>query len=204
MKQFRLEKDSGFTLVEMMVSLGIGMVIVAAVTTTFMTQTKVYNAQEHVNDMQQNARAALDMIARELKMAGYKPNTGPVYGLGALGVNLDNTKLVIEADLNEDNSINGTAGSLERITYAYNSGTKQITRRLGSGTSSVFADNITAFNFTYLKADGVTPATLAAEIRQVKIDITAKTAAPDPSFPGNSGYRTYQVSATITPPNLGY
>ena len=204
MKRLRSGKNTGFTLVEMMVSLGVGMVVVAAVTTTFMTQTKIYSAQEQVNDMQQNARAALDVITRELKMAGYKPNTGAVTGLTASGVNLDNTKLVIEADLNGDNSIDGAAGSLERISYAYNSITKRITRRLGSGTSDIFADNITAFSFTYLKADGVTPATLASQIRQVKIDITAKTAAPDPSFPQNGGYRTYQVSATITPPNLAY
>jgi type IV pilus assembly protein PilW len=203
MKRLQLQRNDGFTLVEMIVSMGIGMVILAAVTTTFMSQTKIYSAQEQVNEMEQNARGALDVITRELKMAGYKANTGAVYGLGALGVNLDNTNLVIEADLNGDNSIDGTAGSLERITYAYNNSTKQITRRLGSGTSSVVADNITAFIFTYLKADGTT-ATLANQIRQVKIDITAKTAAPDPNYTGNGGYRTYQVSATITPPNLAY
>jgi len=203
MKRLRILRNTAFTLIEMMVSIGIGMVVVAAVTTTFMSQTKIYNAQEQINEMEQNARAALDVITRELKMAGYKPNTGPVYGLGALGVNFDNTKLVIEADLNADNSIDGSAGSLERISYAYNSSSKRITRRLGSGTSDVLADNITAFNFTYLKADGTT-ATLASQIRQVRIDITAKTAAPDPNYTANGGYRTYQVSATITPPNLGY
>jgi len=203
MKRLRIRKNTGFTLVEMMVSIGIGMVVVAAVTTTFVTQTKVYNAQEQINEMQQNARAALDVITRELKMAGYKPNTGAVTGLTASGISLDNSKLIIEADLNGDNSIDGSAGSLERIRYEYNSSNKQIRRRLGSGTSDVFADNITAFNFTYLKADGTT-ATLASQIRQVKVDITAKTAAPDPNYTANGGYHSYQVSATITPPNLGY
>jgi len=203
MKRLQIQRNDGFTLIEMMVSMGIGMVILAAVTTTFMSQTKIYSAQEQVNEMEQNARAALDVITRELKMAGYKPNTGAVTGLTASGVNLDSTNLIIEADLNGDNSIDGSGGSLERITYAYNSGNKQITRRLGSGTSDVFADNVTAFNFTYLKADGTT-ATLASQIRQVKIDITAKTAAPDPNYTDNGGYRTYQVSATITPPNLAY
>lgn len=203
MKQSRLRRNNGFTLVEMMVSIGIGMAVIAAVTTTFMSQTRIYNAQEQVNEMEQNARGALDVITRELKMAGYKANTGPVYGLGASGVNFDTTKLVIEADLNGDNSIDGAAGSQERITYAYNSSTQEITRRLGSGTSDVFADNITAFNFTYLKSDGGT-AMLANEIRQVAIAITARTATPDPNYQDNGGYRTYQVSATITPPNLAY
>ena len=57
---------NGFTLVELLVSMSIGMVLLAAVTTTFMSQTRIYNAQEQVNEMQQNARGALDIITREL------------------------------------------------------------------------------------------------------------------------------------------
>jgi type IV pilus assembly protein PilW len=183
--------------------MGLGMVVLAAVTTTFMTQTRFYSAQEQVNEMEQNARGALDIISRELKMAGYKTNTGAVAELTASGVNLNDTNLVIETDVDGNNSINGSAGSLERITYSYNSSNKQITRRLGSGTSEVLADNITAFDFTYLNAAGGT-ATLASEIRQVQLNITAKTAKPDPNYTSNNGYREYQVTATITPPNLGY
>jgi type IV pilus assembly protein PilW len=65
---------NGFTLVELLVSMSIGMVLLAAVTTTFMSQTRIYNAQEQVNEMQQSARGALDIITREVKMAGYNPN----------------------------------------------------------------------------------------------------------------------------------
>jgi hypothetical protein len=36
----------------------------------------------------------------------------------------------------------------------------------------------------------------------VSISITARTAKPDPNYTSNSGYRTYTVTATITPPNL--
>ena len=199
-----LKKREGFTLMELLVAMGIGMVVLAAVTTTYISQTKFYNAQEQINEMQQNALGALDLITRELKMAGYKPNSGAVAQLTASGVNLDNTQLVIEADLNGNNSIDGSAGSLERISYAFNSSNNQITRKLGSGTAEVFAHNISAFTFTFLNADGVTPATLASEIRQVKIDITARTSKPDPAYTANGGYRTYQVSATTTPTNLAY
>lgn len=206
MRLQKLERSEGFTLIELLVAMGLGMVALAAVTTTFMTQTKFYNAQEQINEMEQNARGALDIISRELKMAGYKRDTsgtGPVTGLTASGVNLDNSNLVIETDVNSDNSIDGSAGSLERITYSYNSANKQITRRLGSGTSEVLADNITAFTFTYHKSDGTT-ATLASQIRQVELNITARTAKPDPNYTSNNGYREYPVTARITPPNLGY
>ena len=191
-----LKKPQGFTLMELLVAMGIGMVVLAAVTSTYMSQLKFYNAQEQVNEMQQNALGTLDLISREVKMAGYKPNSGAV-----TGVNLDSTQLVIEADLDSNSSIDGLAGSLEKISYAFNLSNNQITRKLGAGNADVFAHNISDFTFTFLRADGVTPATLASEIRQVKIDVTARTAQPDPA---NGGYRTYQVSLTITPPNLAY
>src|ERR671925_2289505 len=67
----------GFTLVEVLVSMAIGMVVIAAVTNTFIMQSKFYNAQEQVNEMQQNARAAIDTMSREIKMAGYDPKIPP-------------------------------------------------------------------------------------------------------------------------------
>jgi type IV pilus assembly protein PilW len=202
MKRFKNQK--AFTLMELMVAMGLGMVIIAAVTTTFNSQTKFYSSQEQINEMQQNARGAMDIISRELKLAGFKNNDGaPPTGLTASGVNLDTTNLVIQADLDGNNLIDTTAGSLENISYSYDSTNNRIKRRLGSAASDVLAENITNFTFTYLKADGTT-ATLASQIRQVKIDITARTAKPDPDYSANGGYRTFTISETITPPNLAF
>ena len=39
-------------------------------------------------------------------------------------------------------------------------------------------------------------------VRRVTISITARTARPDPSYAANNGYRTYQLTADVTPPNL--
>lgn len=200
------KNDAGFTLIEMLVAMGIGMVMIAAVTTTFNSQTRFYNAQEQINDMQQNARGALDVISRELKLAGYKSGTGTVTGLTASGVNLDSSNLVIQADLNQDNQITVASSAsdpdkLEQVTYSFSSTNKRIQRRLGSLASDIFADNITSFTFEYLTSTGAT-ATLASNIRQIRITITAQTAKPDPNYTVNGGYHTYTVSETITPPNL--
>jgi type IV pilus assembly protein PilW len=173
------------------------MVVLAAVTTTFMAQAKFYNAQEQINEMQQNARGALDVITRELKMAGYKPNGGAFDG-----VTYSASQLLMQADLDSSGTITNSSTANEQITYAYDSVNKQITRKMGSGTAEVLADNITAFAFSYYDGNGAATTT-SANIRQVKVDITAKTAKPDPNYTSNNGYRTYQISATITPPNLG-
>jgi type IV pilus assembly protein PilW len=196
MHRLKLTKTEGFTLIELMVSMGIGMVVLAAVTTTFMLQTKVYNAQQQINEMEQNARGVLDVITRELKMAGYKPNGGSFSG-----VTYSTTQLMIQTDLDASGGISSSTTANEQITYAYDSTNKQITRAVGSGSALVLADNITAFTFSYLDSTGASTTT-SANIRQVSISITARTANPDPNYTSNGGYRTYTVTATITPPNL--
>lgn len=187
---------AGFTLLELMVSMSIGMVILAAVTTTFMSQTKIYNAQEQTNEMQQNARGILDIITRELKMAGYKPNGGSFSG-----ITYSTTQLMVQADLNSDGAISTSSTANEQITFVYDSANQRITRTVGSGSAQILADNITAFNFSYLDATGAAT-TVSGDIRQVSISVTAVTDKPDPDYTLNGGYRTYTVSATITPTNL--
>jgi type IV pilus assembly protein PilW len=197
MQYCKLRTITGFTLTELMVAMGIGMVVLAAVTTTFMAQARFYNAQEQINEMQQNARGALDLITRELKMAGYRPNGGTFDG-----VTYSVSQLMIQADLDGNGAISTSSSANEQITYAYDSTNKRITRKMGTGTVEVLADNITAFTFNYLNSSGATTST-SSSIRQVAISITAITAKPDPNYSSNSGYRTYQITAAITPPNLG-
>jgi type IV pilus assembly protein PilW len=179
-----------------MVSMGIGMVILAAVTTTFMSQTRIYNAQEQINEMQQNARGALDIISREVKMAGYNPN-----GASFLGVTYSTTQLMVQADLDSSGGISASSTANEQIIYAYDAGNNRITRTVGSGTAQILAEHISGFTFGYLDSNG-TATTTSANIRQVSISITAITARQDPNYTSNGGYRTYIVSATITPGNL--
>jgi type IV pilus assembly protein PilW len=195
-RSINFRNPNGFTLVELMVSMGIGMVIIAAVTTTFMSQTRIYNAQEQINEMQQNARGALDIISRELKMAGYKPNGG-----GFNGVTYNTSQLMIQADLDSSGGISTSSTANEQIVYAYDAANNRITRTVGGGTAQVLAEHIAAFDFTYLDSTG-TATMMTADIRQVSISITAITAKPDPNYTADGGYRTYIVSATITPGNL--
>jgi type IV pilus assembly protein PilW len=179
-----------------MVAMALGMIVLAAVTTTFISQTRFYNAQEQVNEMEQNARGAMDVISRELKMAGYNPN-----GASFSGVTYSTSQLLIQADLDGDGTISTSSTSNEKITYAYDSANSTITRAQGNGTAAVLADNITAFTFGYLDANGAATTT-TANVRQVSLSVTAQTAKPDPNYSSRSGHRTYTLTTTITPINL--
>jgi len=197
MRESRDNNAAGFTLTELMVALAIGMVVIASVAGTFRAQTRQNKAEEEISQLHQNVRGALDLMSRELMQAGYKAP-----GDSVTGVTYNATQLLIQADLNTNGSIDTSNTSLEYIIYTRNSGTNQITRQLGTGgTPEIVADNITACTFTYKDASN-TATTTSSLIREVTITITGQTAKPDPSYSSNGGYRTYQLSADITPPNL--
>lgn len=61
----------GFTLVEILAAILISSLLTAAIYSFFITQHHAYTVQEQVVEMEQSTRAAMDMIRRELRMAGH-------------------------------------------------------------------------------------------------------------------------------------
>jgi prepilin-type N-terminal cleavage/methylation domain-containing protein len=59
----------GFTLIELLIAMTVGLVVIGAAYQSFVTQQKTYRVQREVTEMLQNARAAVDFMARELRMA---------------------------------------------------------------------------------------------------------------------------------------
>ena len=199
-------KESGFTLIELLIAMTIGLIILTALSSTFLMQRKIYDVQEQVAEMVQNARAAMDMMSREIRMGGYDPTDA-----GFDGITYDADQLEIKADMyqttNTGNPDGDTDDSNENIIYTYydeNSAYPyQIKRKTGTGNFVSFAENIEAFTFDYLDSNG-NPTTTTADIRQIKITITARTARPDRDYSANSGYRTYTLTSFITPRNLAF
>jgi type IV pilus assembly protein PilW len=200
-----IKHSPGFTIIELLVSMTISLVVLAAVAKTFTVQTRQNSAEEQMAQMQQNVRGALDLMVREIQMAKYDP-AGTAFPAGTYGITYSASQLEVKSDVADSNGTISTAtGSVEDIIYAFDSTNFYITRTLGSsGTADIVADNITSFTFAYYDANGtaVTSAANSGSIRKVTITIAARTAKPDPGYTTNNGYRTYQVTADITPPNL--
>jgi type IV pilus assembly protein PilW len=194
-------KESGFTLVELLIAMTIGLIILAALSSTFLMQRKTYDIQEQIVEMVQTARAAMDMMSREIRMAGYDP-TGT--GFDGIPYNADPSTVDVYADLNDIPGIDNPTGSYEHITYSYDSANNQIDRNTNTGGGNKpFAENIDDFNVLYQDADGNATAT-TADIRQIKITITARTSKADADYSANNGYRTHTLTSFITPRNLAF
>lgn len=191
-------RERGFTLVELLAALALSLIILTALSATFVFQSRTYDAQEQAAQMVQTARAAMDMVTREVRMAGYNPR-----GVTFDGIALDNTALRIRADLNGDGDTNDAN---EYVVYTYDNANERINRQywvFAMAVSQPFAENISNASVTYLDGTGSAAASSAA-IRQVLISITARTEKPDPNYPPNNGYRTYTLTSLITPLNLDF
>ena len=78
------ENQQGFTLVELMAAVLITVVIVTATMTTVVTSNRANVVNTQVADTQQNVRLAIDLLSRDIKLAGYNYNaTDP--GTAAVG-----------------------------------------------------------------------------------------------------------------------
>lgn len=61
----------GFSLVELMVAITIGLILLAGISSVMVSTKKSYNTQDSLSRLQENARIALMIMSRELKNAGY-------------------------------------------------------------------------------------------------------------------------------------
>jgi len=189
----------GFTLVEVLIAMAIGGLLLGAVISTFLMQSKSYDVQEQMTEVVQTARAAMDMISREVRMAGYDPT-----GAGFDGIPYHVAQLQLLADLRGANATDPPDGDTndpnENIIYAYDGKNLQIDRNTGGGNQP-FAENIEAFSFAYLDGDGC-PTTMTDDIRQIRVTITARTARSDAEYSAHGGYRTFTLASLVTPANL--
>lgn len=186
----------GFSLVEMVIAMAVGLVVLGSMYSVFTIQNKTFSNQEEIVSMQQNVRAGMDMMAREIGMAGYDPAMANAF----IGVTVSSAQLQIQADLDGNGAIDTT--SQENIVYVYDATNKRITRNIGAGAQP-FVENVDAFTFAYLDSSGTVTAD-SASVRRIRITITGRTVKPDPSYSANGGYRTYTLNTVVAPRNLAY
>lgn len=182
-----INKPHGFTLIELVITLAVSGILMAGVYTAFLSQQNSYLAQEQVAEMQQNIRAGLDMMVRDIRMAGFDPDSTGNYGITT--ANSGRFEFTLD-----DPDTPGTALSIAYDLYAPGHGGIALGRSENSGLRSAVAEDIEALEFLYVLADG-TPvlaptATELEDIHSVQISILASTRQPDKNYTHNDTYTT--------------
>jgi len=205
-KERKSMAGSGFTLVELLVVIAIVGVIMAGIYRVYYAQQKSYLVQEQVAAMQQNLRAAMYYMERDIRMAGCDPNRNS----GAAMVTANALSINFTMDINDDSGTGNPDGDVsdtnENITYSL-SGTNLVR----NGAGNIIAENIDAIDFVYL--DGSDPPNVLnpggidvpsiniPNIRSVEITLVARTGHTDRGYSDTDIYQNQQGRAILPAQN---
>lgn len=150
----------GFTLVELLVGMLLGLVAAAAMTALVRVGVAAWERAGAQAERALEIAAAADQLARDLRVAGYDPTAAGIVGLTVTA----RDRVEITADLDGDGVIDAT--SEERIGYRVAPTSRSLQRIVGAQTLPILAE-VTAFTLAYRMADGGAldpddPATAAA------------------------------------------
>lgn len=70
-KRLILSRQTGFSLMELMIAITIGFIVVAGVGYLYLGSSQTFKAQDNLSAIQENSRFALDTMSRDIRMAGY-------------------------------------------------------------------------------------------------------------------------------------
>ncbi|HUF90670.1 MAG TPA: prepilin-type N-terminal cleavage/methylation domain-containing protein [Gemmatimonadota bacterium] len=163
----------GMTLVEMMIAMVIVGIMGVALVGFLRAQHQTVLRQNNGVLATQNARAAVDMLARELRNAGYSPR-GAVSGARIWAMQSDSVSWT--ADMNADgDTLDSSAGLWdERLAY-YVQGSNLMRATPADGAVAV-TDNVDSLRLAYFDGDGVATADPAV-VEQVQIRLFYSTPA---------------------------
>lgn len=153
-----LTLNTGFTILEILIALTLGMIFIAAICTLIIDQTQTHEDHQMKVMMQQNGRAALSVISNELMLAGYSPKPRADGGIGRLaGVEIGKIdEIKVTFDRNGNGKIkrliyhnNGTTSTdyKEQPSFAFNE-TRKCVDRNDNNTNALLED-VEAFRVLY-------------------------------------------------------
>ena len=166
-----MRNDSeGHTLFELVIAMALAAILITAIYQIHAVRLKSHVKQQLAVEMQQNIRAAVSLMKREIRMAGYDPASTD--GLDNDGNTvIDNAEESADTGIHIagrnriqftfDNDADMTINSAERVTYGYankydgnqdgiaDAGAAPLGRQTGAGTLIPVAENIQAVGFAY-------------------------------------------------------
>jgi len=204
MRASTLRGQAGFTLVELMVAMSIFLLILVGIFQVFDPSHRAYQTSERKLDVQQNARVAMDTMARQIRMTGYFPeniDTDTANDLSNRIQAASESALAIAGDLDGSGASNAFTFCLD------NTGLRRVRGAIGTAASytcangQLLAESVTALTFAYFdsannpipnpptapynldgQAFGVAPAfattTERAAVRRIVIMVTARESVP--------------------------
>jgi type IV pilus assembly protein PilW len=159
---WRPSAEAGYSLVEVLVATAVMGLLMSATLSLLQSGLAAWGWGAGRVEAQQDLRAALERMARELREAGYDPaGTGIEAVLVA-----EPTRIVFQRDLNGNGLIDPTR---ERVTYLLRPKETTLRRDAGGGAQPL-AENVRRFALFYLDGSGA-PTADPARVASVRIEL---------------------------------
>jgi type IV pilus assembly protein PilW len=210
----RKVRDEGFTLIELLVAITIGVVVIAGISMSFRSQQRSYLVQEQVATMQQNLRAAMYHIEREIRMAGCDPTFSANASIITANVDSINFTMDIRGAAEGTPPDGDTNDPNENITYRhYDSDGDGVNDALGRDTGAgtmLIASHIDAVDFLYYDAQSPPVAMNPAggsvlgpnipNIKSIEITLVARTSKTIRGYTDTATYSNQLPRVIFGPP----
>ena len=103
----------GFSLIELMIAMVLGLIVMAGVASVFISNQRVYTTNKALSDVQDSARVAFELLARDIRHAGLTAcsNTGRVANVLNIGPAYSGTAATPAWWGNWNNAVRGYQGN---------------------------------------------------------------------------------------------
>ncbi|GIX48575.1 MAG: hypothetical protein KatS3mg131_2786 [Candidatus Tectimicrobiota bacterium] len=184
----------GFTVLELVIAMAVAGIVIAAIYQVFHGQQRAFLAQNQVVEMQQNLRAALYLLTRELRSAGFDPagtaNAGIVTQFPGpnppFTIDYARDTSIVAFTLDDDGDGAIDANDNEQVAYRLN-GTTLERFSVAANAWLPVATNVDALDFVFLDENG-NQTTDPAAFRAVEIALLARTSRSDPTYTTTTVY----------------
>lgn len=181
----------GFTLIEVLIAMVVGLIILSAIYSVYIYQQKELRRQERITEVQQIARIAMGMMIRDMTMAGFGPatvskctGTGTATNEpGCVGITAAQSGLLSFRTYRN--------GANEKITYKLvGASLRRVINAALDDPSQEVVSNVQTLAFTYVY-DPVTSTDLK-DLRKISISLTISAPKTTP----------YTLTSQVTPRNM--
>ncbi|OQY56046.1 MAG: hypothetical protein B6245_18900 [Desulfobacteraceae bacterium 4572_88] len=188
--------DKGFTLIELLIALAIAALVMTGIYSTYMNQQQAYLVQKELVAAQQNLRASMYLIGRDLRMAGFREEINDTSVTGPIIKPADRTLIhFIVGNKEIEYSLFDSLGDgdTELGRRYYDKGETESDKK----KRQAVAENIDALDFVYLGEDGSRlddndgawdGTDSEADIVSVEVTIVARVDRIDINYTDNQAY----------------
>ena len=205
--RLKIKNQSGFTLIEVMITMAISGIVLGSVFLVYSNQQKAYLSSDRISEIQQNLRAAILIISSETREAGCDPTEKANAGIvSATSTQIRFTRDIAGHALKPDTQADGDLDDAnEDVTFGFSAandtnsdgiadaGAADLGRDSGGGFQAI-AENIHAIEFSYILDTGTLVSNPSSaqlnQIRAVQVSLLARASSIDKDFLNTQTYTT--------------